>query len=93
MKILKQVLGKQIEFGGEEHTRWLPLNSAVPSPTHVDKVAMDVRIFETDGGFIVEWESQNLQHSNDSWHTTLADAQEYAQNQFGIEPSEWGNSN
>jgi len=89
MKLLKQVLGKQIEFGGAEHTGWLPLNSAVPPPTHIEKDVVDVRVLETDGGFIVEWESENSEYSDDSWHATLADAQDYAQDQFGIEPAEW----
>jgi hypothetical protein len=93
MKLLKQVLGKQIEFGSEEHTGWLPLDSAVPPPTPVEKVVVDVRILETDGGFIVKWESKDTHHSNDSWHTTLPDAQKYAQDQFGIEATEWENSN
>jgi hypothetical protein len=89
MKLLKQVLGKQIHFGGAEHTGWLPLNSAVPPPTHLEKVAVDVRVLETDVGFIVEWESENPHHSNDSWHATLGDAQDFAQAQFGIEALEW----
>jgi hypothetical protein len=59
----------------------------------VEKVVVDVRILETDGGFIVEWESRDTHHSNDSWHATLPDAQKYAQDQFGIEASECENSN
>jgi len=49
MKILKQVLGKQIEFGGEEHTGWLPLQSAFPRATPVEIDLVDVRILETNG--------------------------------------------
>ena len=93
MKLLMQVLNKQIEFGGEEHTGWLPLGSAVPLPTNAERVVVDVRILETDGGFIVEWESANPHHSNDSWHATLVDAQDYAQDRFGIEASQWEISN
>jgi hypothetical protein len=90
MKLLKQVLGKQIEFGGEEHAGWLPLNSAIPLLTPVEKAAVDVRILESDGGFLIEWESENRQLSNDSWHSTLAEAEGYAESKFGIEASEWG---
>ncbi len=89
MKILKQVLGKQIEFGGEEHTGWLPLKSAVPRATPVEKALVDVRILESDGGFIVEWESKEPDQPNDSWHATLEEAQHHARDQFGIEVSEW----
>ena len=50
---------------------------------------VDVRILETDGGFVVEWESLESDQSNDSWHATLAEAQRQAQDQFGIGASEW----
>ena len=89
MKILRQVLGKQIEFGGEEHTGWLPLKSAVPRAMPVERALIDVRILETEGGVILARESKDDGQSNDSWHATLEDAQHQAQDQFGIKASEW----
>jgi (hydroxyamino)benzene mutase len=38
--------------------------------------------------FIVERAAENPEHSNDSWHVAFANAQDYAQGQFGIEPWE-----
>ena len=89
MKILKQVLGKHIEFGGKEHTGWLPPKSAVPRATPVESALVDIRILETEEGFIVEWKSKKPDQSNDSVHATLEEALRQAKDQFGIEASEW----
>ena len=50
-------------------------SAQVPRATAVETALVDVRILETDGGFIVEWESRKPDQSNDSWHATLEEAQ------------------
>ncbi len=89
MKILKQVLGKQIQFGGEEHHGWLPPNASLPPPTAIENAFLDIKILETDGGFILEWISNNKNYSNDTWHEKIEDAESQAEYQFGIKSSEW----
>jgi hypothetical protein len=90
MRVLKEVIGKPIEFGGEAHTGWLPLNSAMPPLTPIENAVLDVRILEEgEGGFILEWVSRNTCHSNDSWHASIEEAESEARDQFGIEASEW----
>lgn len=89
MKVLKQALGKQICFGGEEHSGWLPPNAALPRTTPVENAVVDVRILESDGGFILEWESRNPDDANDSWHKTIGDAENQAEDQFGIRAADW----
>lgn len=89
MKILKQILGKPVQFGGEEHSGWLPSNVSLPQPTPIENAILDIKILETEGGFILEWVSRNTTHSNDSWHKTIEDAEHDAEYQFGIKPSEW----
>jgi hypothetical protein len=89
MRILKQILGKPIQFGGNEHSGWLPPNATLPQPTPIENAILDIRILETKGGFILEWESRNTNLSNDTWHKTIDDAENQAEYQFGIKPSEW----
>ncbi|HKZ81338.1 MAG TPA: hypothetical protein VJ124_23925 [Pyrinomonadaceae bacterium] len=92
MIIRKEVLGKQVQFGGEEHRGWLPSNSSWPKPTPLENLVLDVRILEGDEGFILEWQSPNTDDGNDSWHATLEDAESQAKVCFGIERSEWRDS-
>jgi hypothetical protein len=90
MRVLKEVIGKRVEFGGEEHTGWLPLNSVVPQPTSIENAIVDVRILEEgSGGFILEWVSPDAYPPSDSWHATIEEAEGEAKDQFGIEASEW----
>lgn len=89
MKILKQVLGKAIQFGGHEHSGWLPANALAPQSTPIVNAVLDIQILETEGGYILEWKSRNTNHSNDSWHKTVEDAERQAKIQFDVKPSEW----
>ncbi len=89
VNIRKYVLGRQVQFGGDKPVGWLPSNSALPRPTPVVSLVLDVRILEDAGGFILEWQSRNSSDANDSWHATLDDAESQARINFGIEASEW----
>ena len=89
MKTLKQVFGKECQFGGQEPRGWLPTNAALPLPTAVGFLTVDVRILEIEGGFILEWTFRNSDDGNDSWHETLHDAENEAEHLFGIETSDW----
>ena len=54
MKVVKQVLGKEIQLGGEDHLGWLPENASQPRPTPIETALLDVRILEDVQGFILE---------------------------------------
>jgi hypothetical protein len=91
MTILKQVLGKQVAFGGEQHQGWLTSNAATPRPTSIENAMLDLSILEEGGGggYLLQWISRNSHHSGDTWHSTIREAEEEAQQGFGIDPSEW----
>ena len=42
--IVKRVTGVPVRFGGEEHRGWLPAGAAVPLPTPVRDVLLDIEI-------------------------------------------------
>ena len=60
MKVVKQTIGKEFKFGGEDHEGWLPLNATLPRATPVENTKIDIRIIEEEaGGYILEWQSQS----------------------------------
>jgi hypothetical protein len=89
MKVVKQIIGKAVQFGGEEHEGWLPPNASLPKATPVEKTRIDIRIVEEDGGYILEWQSQSGSKAGDTWHESIEDTENQAKNQFGAEAWEW----
>lgn len=89
MRVVKQVVGKSVQVGGEEHSGWLPPNASQPPPIPKDQALVDVRILEDVQGFILEFGFQNSSAANDSWHSTIEEAENEAERKFGIAPSEW----
>lgn len=89
-KVLKQVKGVRVQFGGVEHSGWLPSGAATPLPTPVENVILDVEIVangETD--CLLCWQSQVGYHSGDTWHRSLAEAERAAEEWFGIKSQDW----
>jgi hypothetical protein len=74
--IVKQILGRKVSFGGEEHSGWLPAGAATPKPTPVELVELDFRIEKAgdDEGYFLIWEDQSGRHCGDTWHQTIDDA-------------------
>ena len=89
MKIVKQIIGKKVQFGGEEHEGWLPPNASVPKPIPVEKTTIDIEISKEGGGYLIVWQSQSGSRSGDTWHESLEDAENQAKQDFGIEDWEW----
>lgn len=89
MKIVKQVTGKPVRFGGQQHKGWLPSNAPLPEATPVENTLLDARILDLEGGYILEWESQNSNHLGDTWHQSVEEAETQAKKEFGIEAWEW----
>jgi hypothetical protein len=89
VKVIEQVIGRIVEFGGETASGWLPSNAATPLPTPPRQLIFDVRILEGRAEFILEWQSADGDYSNDSWHATIEEAKTEASERFGIAASEW----
>ena len=89
MKVIEQVIGKVVEFGGETASGWLPENAAKPLPTQPRLLIFDVRILEGPAEFILEWQAADGNYCNDSRHATIEEAKTEASERFGIASSEW----
>lgn len=88
-RVIRELPGVAVRFGGEEHSGWLPPGAAWPPPTPAEVAVVDFEIIELAGGYVLEYHSRNTRHWGDTWHETLEDAQRYAEEDFGIEPEEW----
>jgi hypothetical protein len=95
--VLKKVDGWPFTFGGEAHTGWLPPGAAIPLPTPVEHERLDVAIEAADGDYLLIWTAQPSQtcrdagppKCGDTWHQTLAQAEEDARETFGIGHQHW----
>lgn len=94
---LKQIRRWPFTIGGHEHRGWLPPGAATPLPTPIENELLDVSIERGDGGYLLIWgcplaetgHSEGPPKSGDSWHATLADAEQAAREMFGIGPEDW----
>ncbi len=89
MEIVKQVTGHRVQLGAEEHSGWLPQGAAMPSPTETRTLLLDVYILFDGRGYVMEWRDRDSGESNDTWHQTLGDAEDCAQESFGIGHNDW----
>ena len=88
-RVVKELRGRRVEVGGEEHSGWLPPRAVWPRPTPIEAATVDFEISEVEGGYMFEWHSRNTSHQGDTWHETLEDALGEARLSFGIDPAEW----
>ena len=89
MTLVKKVNGLPFQFGGEEHSGWLPQGAATPLPTPVENVILDVEIEFDGGGYLLCWNAREGSRSGDMWFETLNLAEEAAAEEFGISKSQW----
>jgi hypothetical protein len=89
LNAVKRVSGLPFQLGGEEHSGWLPAGAAVPLPTPIHNVLLDVEIQFDGHGYLLCYSARDGSTSGDTWHQSLADAEQTAEEQFGIKPSQW----
>lgn len=89
---VKRISGLSCRFGGDEHSGWLPPNAAVPPPTPVEDVLLDLEIAEESGGYLLCWSSRDGRHVGDLWFERIEDAEQQAARDFGAEVGRWQNS-
>jgi hypothetical protein len=79
------------DFGGEEHTGWLPKEATEPEPTPVSRVELALAILE-DGpeSYILEWRGPTQETSGDRWYPSVEAALAEADEFFGIPRDAWG---
>ncbi len=89
MESVRFIKNRPITIGGEEHSGWLPAGAATPLPTPVRHLLFNLEIQFDGDGYLLCHESTDGTVSGDTWHQTLFDAENAAQDWFGIAGSEW----
>jgi hypothetical protein len=89
MSIVKQVVGLPVRISGEQHTGWLPSCAAMPLPTPVRDVLMDIEVHFDGHGYLLCYQSRDGGVYGDTWHESLAKAEQVASEYFGVQPSQW----
>ena len=88
VSIIKQARVRHT-FGGEDASGWLPPNASQPPRTSEHTVDLVVQIERTDGGFILQWTGPTPEYSGDNWYMELPDAEQAADELFGISSDRW----
>lgn len=84
---------RAVQIGGEQHTGWLPAGDGIPLPTPIRTVTMKFEITDDGGGnYLLISESEEESHCSDTWHQTIEEAKEAAQQWFGIGKDQWQES-
>ena len=89
LEIVKRVTGLPVQFGGEQHTGWLPAGAAIPLPTPVVDVLLDLEIQSDGDGYLLCYSSQDGTVHGDTWHQSVVEAENAAANDFGVQRSQW----
>ena len=89
LEIVKRVTGWPVRFGGEQHTGWLPAGAAVPLPTPILDVLLDIEIQYDGDGYLLCYSSHDGTVQGDTWHQSIVAAENTAAEDFGVQPSQW----
>ncbi len=90
MRVVRKKSAHLVRVGGEQHSGWLPAGVARPLPTPVRDVLFDVEIQDTGAGFLLCYVSHDGSLYGDTWHETLSQAEQVAQEDFGLGRDDWG---
>jgi hypothetical protein len=88
--VLKRAFGVPYKRGGVEHSGWLPPGAAIPLPTPIRHLTLDITI-ETEGpGYLLVFAArEDPSFFNDYWFDALDRAEAAALEWFGIGPGHW----
>ncbi len=92
MDRVKWIVGFPFRLGGEPHSGWLPPGAAIPLPTPVRDVLLDIDIQHDGGGYLLCYSSQDGTFSGDTWHQSIEAAEQAAKEDFGVQASQWLNA-
>jgi hypothetical protein len=79
----------KVSLGGETQTGWLPPNAAEPRPTPVREVEFSIEIVDVGDGVLLQYEATDGSEVSDTWHATLEEAMQAAEEDFGVHRSDW----
>ena len=88
-RVVARIPSVKAIIGGETHTGWLPQNAAQPRPSSVREVEYSIEIEDLGDGFLLLYEATDGSEHSDTWHPTLEEAMEVAEEDFGVQRRDW----
>jgi hypothetical protein len=90
MLVFSKISSRVVRIGGEQHSGWLPEGFAIPLPTPVREINMTFEITDDGAGnFLLIYCSDDKSLHGDTWHESIEDAKQAAEQYFGILENEW----
>lgn len=89
MWAIMRITGFPFRSGGVPHSGWLPNGAAIPLQTAIRHVLLDLEIQFDGCGYLLLHASQDGSIAGDTWHQSIAEAQQSAMDHFGVPLSEW----
>jgi hypothetical protein len=89
LETVKRVTNWPVQFGGHQHTGWLPAGAAIPLPTSVVDVSLDIEIQSDGDGYLLCYSSKDGTVHGDTWHRSVVEAVNAATMDFGVPPTHW----
>jgi hypothetical protein len=89
LHVVQHVNAFPVTLGGVPHSGWLPPGAAIPLPTPVRKVSLDIEVQFDGFGYLLLYSAPDGSFHGDTWHQTLADAETAARNAFGVQSADW----
>ena len=80
---------KKVRIGGDQHSGWLPIGSAVPEKTDAQEVLLQFELHDDGAGYLLCYHSEDGALHGDTWHAAVEEAKLVAKEDFGVEESEW----
>jgi hypothetical protein len=78
------------EFGGEQHSGWLPKGAAEPELTPVRRMDLAFALLEEGPeAYILEWRGPDQEASGDRWYPSVEAALAEAHEVFGVPAGAW----
>jgi hypothetical protein len=89
MKVWAKVYGVPMQIGGDQHQGWLPAGAAVPLPTPIRDVVMNLEIqSDGDDALLCLWSTDGSVYG-DTWHRSPEEAEAAAAEAYGITKDQW----
>jgi hypothetical protein len=89
MSVVSRINNFHTTIGGEAHSGWLPPDAALPLPTPRRDVVLNFVIECEGSGYLLIVNSADDSVRGDTWHQSVADAQELAESWYGVSPTAW----
>ena len=88
-RVVARIPAAKAIIGGETPSGWLPPNASEPRPSPGQEVEYNIEIEDLSDGFILLYEATDGSGWSDTWHPTLEEAMEVAEEDFGVHRSDW----